>query len=472
MTISHTMDVSAIPEVRALVDFIAQRMEMTPDEAAASQADFERSLREQTLSVERAVHAIDFARQDVDAPGIVVGGVRCRRRGQSVGHYTTLAGPIEVVRTIYRERGGHGGETIAALDRRLGLVGDHWTPVAAEVATTCVASVPTAEAAVLLRVAGTMTPSPSHLDRVTKHTGALWEAQRVELEDAVRSAERLDLPSPERVKVIALSLDGVMVPMKDAPRTPGLGKKDQGPKGHKEASCGTVLLYDEAGERLRTIRFGRMPEAYKRTLHQQLVAELQPLVEYYPAASVIAVADGVKENWRIISEVAAELGVEITERLDFFHAAEHLGDALRAAGMDADAVAEWCARMKNEKGVVEAIIEELGVLSAQYRRKAIRTNFDYFINNAGRIDYAEALESNQPIGSGVQEAACKTLVAERMKRSGMAWREPGGQAVLTFRSLAQSGRLHRAWEALRPTLPSGLEIDPNTARKSPARCAA
>ena len=70
MTISHTMDVSAIPEVRALVDFIAQRMEMTPDEAAASQADFERSLREQTLSVERAVHAIDFARQDVDAPGV------------------------------------------------------------------------------------------------------------------------------------------------------------------------------------------------------------------------------------------------------------------------------------------------------------------------------------------------------------------------------------------------------------------
>ena len=31
-----------------------------------------------------------------------------------------------------------------------------------------------------------------------------------------------------------------------------------------------------------------------------------------------------------------------------------------------------------------------------------------------------------PIGSGVVEAACKTLVTERLKRSGMRWREAGG----------------------------------------------
>jgi hypothetical protein len=53
-----------------------------------------------------------------------------------------------------------------------------------------------------------------------------------------------------------------------------------------------------------------------------------------------------------------------------------------------------------------------------------------------------------PIGSGVVEAACKTLVSQRLKRSGMRWRPPGGQAILTFRALWQSERFERAWPLL------------------------
>ena len=52
------------------------------------------------------------------------------------------------------------------------------------------------------------------------------------------------------------------------------------------------------------------------------------------------------------------------------------------------------------------------------------------------------------IGSGVVEAANKTLVTQRMKRSGMRWRIAGGQAVLTFRALIKSARFDRAWKAI------------------------
>ena len=38
----------------------------------------------------------------------------------------------------------------------------------------------------------------------------------------------------------------------------------------------------------------------------------------------------------------------------------------------------------------------------------------------------------------------KTLVAQRLKRSGMRWRIPGGQAVLTFRALIKPGLFERA----------------------------
>ena len=53
-----------------------------------------------------------------------------------------------------------------------------------------------------------------------------------------------------------------------------------------------------------------------------------------------------------------------------------------------------------------------------------------------------------PIGSGVVEAACKTLVTERLKRSGMRWGPRGGQAILTLRSLVQSRRFDHAWTLL------------------------
>ena len=65
--------------------------------------------------------------------------------------------------------------------------------------------------------------------------------------------------------------------------------------------------------------------------------------------------------------------------------------------------------------------------------------------------YAEQLANNLPIGSGVVEAACKTLVTQRMKCSGMRWRRPGGQGVLTLRSLIQSGWFENGWKLLAAT---------------------
>ena len=64
------------------------------------------------------------------------------------------------------------------------------------------------------------------------------------------------------------------------------------------------------------------------------------------------------------------------------------------------------------------------------------------------MGYAEAKARHLPIGSGVVEAACKTLVTQRLKRSGMRWRHAGGQAILTLRALIRSGRFDSAWELL------------------------
>ena len=64
------------------------------------------------------------------------------------------------------------------------------------------------------------------------------------------------------------------------------------------------------------------------------------------------------------------------------------------------------------------------------------------------MHYAKAKEKNYPIGSGVVEAACKTLVGHRLKRSGMSWHVDGGQGILTLRSLVKSQRFEPAWKLM------------------------
>lgn len=72
----------------------------------------------------------------------------------------------------------------------------------------------------------------------------------------------------------------------------------------------------------------------------------------------------------------------------------------------------------------------------------------YIKNNQHRMKYAEAKSKGYPIGSGVVEACCKALVQHRLKRTGMSWRQPGGQSILTFRALVKSQRFDRAWKLI------------------------
>jgi len=68
----------------------------------------------------------------------------------------------------------------------------------------------------------------------------------------------------------------------------------------------------------------------------------------------------------------------------------------------------------------------------------------------GRTQYADAIARNYPVGTGVTEAAAKTVVNVRMKRAGSRFDQRGGQTVLLFRSALLSERF--------PTLSEQLEM--------------
>ena len=79
------------------------------------------------------------------------------------------------------------------------------------------------------------------------------------------------------------------------------------------------------------------------------------------------------------------------------------------------------------------------------RRQALHKALAYFRAHRHRMREGVLRAQHLPIGSGVGEAACKTLVSQRLKRAGMRWRTVGGQAIVPFRALCQSERFERAW---------------------------
>ncbi len=307
------------------------------------------------------------------------------------------------------------------------------------------------EAVGLFEEIGNMQPSRSTLDRLPKKRSEHWDAKREAWETALRNRESV----PAEATILAVSLDGVMAPMRDAGRKQKRSQPDKqlkGPAGYREVGCGTVSLYDDDGCRFDTIRYGRMPEYKKTALCQQLEAEVQSILAVRPDLKLVKLADGAKDNWRFLSNLDLGLPPALADRIeqidivDFFHAAEHLKTACDAIWhkdkVKSKAEFErFRTLLKEHKNGVEKVIRTLKYHSQrakQKRKERITAQLTYFRNNHHRMQYADYLEQGLPIGSGVVEAACKTLVTQRMKRSGMAWGQTGGQAILSFRSLIQS----------------------------------
>ena len=161
----------------------------------------------------------------------------------------------------------------------------------------------------------------------------------------------------------------------------------------------------------------------------------------------IGISDGGSglEDWLRVNFGRVEAVI-----LDFYHAAEHLGDLAKALHPgDADAretwLDGWCSRLKHEGGA--AVLEGLRGLEVRGRgARAVRAEVvRYFGNQVHRMDYPSYVAQGRAIGSGPIEAACKTVVGQRLKGAGMRWGADGADAVCHLRALFKSG--DRQWDA-------------------------
>jgi hypothetical protein len=435
--------------------FLDDRRVRTKDKPG-SFADFEKDLHAKVMDLERELIAEEMALADIDTGAIVVEGVTYRRAVRCAETFFTAAGPVRVERTLYKDRTDETGKAISPMELRLGIIERRWTPVAAEQAVWVVSQMTPQTAEELFARIGNMNPSKSSLDRLPKALSARWEADRVHFEQALRDGDVI----PQRAATMAVSLDGVMAPMNDGEaqakrqKTAAEGRLTRGPAGYREVGCGTLSFCDAEGDMISAVRIARMPEFHKATLKRTLHLDATAVLAEHPELRIVKLADGANDNWTFLSSILPG-GIEI---LDFYHAAEHLNGALGSVYGDGtiEARKHFAALrfvLLEEPDGVEKVIRALNYLRKKHPAKdRVAKELAYFRNNRHRMRYQQFSADGLPIGSGVVEAACKTLVTQRMKLSGMRWGEDGGQAILTVRGWTQSGdRFDRAWAMLAAT---------------------
>jgi hypothetical protein len=433
--------------------------------------EFEKALHERMLEAEREILGEVMAASDVDADAIEIEGRVHRRVLRSRQTYMTAAGEVPVERWLYKDRADPTAHALAALDLRLGIVEGFWTQRAAQQASWVVTQMTPQKAEDLFERVGNMGPSKSSLDRLPKALGERWETERERYELVLREA----IVIPEETATVAVSIDGVLAPI-DGGNSPTTvrdaaaseGRLSKGPAGYREVGCATLAFCDAKGDLISAIRFGRGPESKKLTLKETLRKDLAYVLAQRPDLRLAKIADAGGDNWEYFTTLP-----EGPTILDFFHATEHLAAALAAIHGDGTFETrhkfEYLReRLLNEDKGAEAVISALEYLRRKHPKlKKVAQVLSYFRKNRTRMRYAEWKRQGFMIGSGVVEAACKTLVAQRLKLSGMRWGKHGSQAILTMRGWDQSDRFDEAWALVAATYQREVHVLANVVDITP-----
>jgi hypothetical protein len=216
-------------------------------------------------------------------------------------------------------------------------------------------------------------------------------------------------------------------------------------QSYKEFKIGT--LYDQS--RQRQYAFGTSGN------HQELGRLLRreaSKIKIDDADEKFAVSDGAK--W-IRHQFQVRLPLLDALILDFYHFAEHVGQAGRTClGEGTPAAEAWvrevleAARNTGPAAVLVKIQETLKPLRAPGKRAALLSLQQYVLPRVEMLDYPSFRAKGWDIGSGVTEAFCKTLTA-RLKGSGMRWNVRNAEALMALAALDQSRLWHTWWEQQR-----------------------
>ena len=390
-------------------------------------------------------------------------GQEYRRRPKSRNRLSSFFGPIELQRYFY-EATEPGERGIAPLELQLGIEAGLATPALAERVGLWSAEHEQEQVRALLRQEHGVEWSVTSLRKVT----ASLRDGLASFREAAQVAQVLDwLEQAQHSKgrhrpVLAAGRDGIHVPVREV--------------GYQEGATATLSVLDRKGRRLGTVYLGQMPESGQGTLSAQLTALLTLVLAAWhdrgrPAPRLAYITDGGHHpkdyDQRVLRHLADpwHAGQTLTWQwvVDFWHACGYvnkLAENLFGAGAKAyQWFRKWRRWLRDRpQGLAHVLRSAMWHYNhASKRSKAQMESYweayRYLRKHGVWMRYASYRCQGMPIGSGVTEAACKTVFAERLKRSGMTWRKEGGQVIVDLRVLVLSRvwqPAHRSYLASRP----------------------
>jgi len=269
--------------------------------------------------------------------------------------------------------------------------------------------------------------SEATLERLTEAVGGV--AARQETQPAAGMAEWKS-PAPEASpETLYVAVDGVQVHQDD---------------GWHEAKCVTCY-WDEPGGKRHTRHAVRFEGA---AAFVAFVWALACRCGLERAKRVVLLGDGAEWIWKHIGGLLKEAVCIV----DWYHAMEHVWACGRVLyGEGTAATTAWVKEIESRlwEGQVRTILDRLrrerACTRARAKRAALAALTTYFENQDDRLAYDRFRAAGLDIGSGRVEAACKHVVALRMKRCGMRWSKTGSQNVLSLRVAWLNHDWDRVW---------------------------
>ena len=173
--------------------------------------------------------------------------------------------------------------------------------------------------------------------------------------------------------------------------------------------------------------------------HTDFITKFSPLLN--GLSRFVFIADGAAWMWKWITDFYPN-AVQV---LDFFHAFEKICQWATLVFKDKEILNNWCEYAKELllNDDLNELISQIQSIDCKgdtiEKKNALLTYLD---NNAHRMTYKTFIEKGYLIGSGAIESAQRTVVQQRLKRSGQRWTLKGGQQVLNIRTKNLSNR----WE--------------------------
>lgn len=353
----------------------------------------------------------------------------------------TLLGPIRLKRRYYRCP--VCGATAYPQDEALSVSGTKFSPASRKLMAWSGSDASFAKAAENLELLAGLQTTAKAVERVSETTGrevGKWMERQ-------GGAAVLGVCEEATDALLYVSFDGTGTPMRKEELQQSKGKN--GASRTREVKLGCVFTQtglDNEGRPVReensttycgaiepSIDFGHRiaQEALRRGMSS--------------AARTVVITDGATYNKSII----AEHFPHATAILDLYHAREHLGKYFRDV-LNQEPKGPLYEALKKllDNGQIEKLLARLRHHLPRNgpRRKKGLGEIAYFKSNKEAMRYDTFRKQNLFVGSGVIEAGCKTIIARRMKNSGMFWSLQGANAIIALRCCKLSNRLEDFWE--------------------------